>query len=154
MGLSSRQAELILILLEQYGLTGSSRLDDSGSPMVWRHLQRRRRDHSCPARPSLAAVPNVKYLVIGRGDDQPRSRVSWRRIWAWPSRSSLPGLFPLKNYANHYRLADAYVMPSQEGFGIVYLEAMACGVPVCIGGSGWIRRSSAGWSIRLAGSPP
>ena len=33
----------------------------------------------------------------------------------------------------HYRLADAYIMPSQEGFGIVYLEAMACGVPVLAG---------------------
>lgn len=33
----------------------------------------------------------------------------------------------------HYRLADAYIMPSQEGFGIVYLEAMACGIPVLSG---------------------
>ena len=31
----------------------------------------------------------------------------------------------------HYSLADAYVMPSSgEGFGIVLLEAAACGVPV------------------------
>jgi len=33
--------------------------------------------------------------------------------------------------ADHYRLADVYVMPSSgEGFGIVYLEALACGIPV------------------------
>ena len=33
--------------------------------------------------------------------------------------------------AAHYRLADAFVMPGYgEGFGIVYLEALACGIPV------------------------
>ena len=40
---------------------------------------------------------------------------------------------PSEELVEHYRLADVYVMPSQEGFGIVYLEAMACGIPVISG---------------------
>jgi glycosyltransferase involved in cell wall biosynthesis len=35
-----------------------------------------------------------------------------------------------------YRAADVFVMPSSgEGFGIVYLEALACGTPVIAGDS-------------------
>ena len=43
------------------------------------------------------------------------------------------GYVPTAALGAHYRLADAYVMPSQEGFGIVYLEALACGIPVLAG---------------------
>jgi glycosyltransferase involved in cell wall biosynthesis len=41
------------------------------------------------------------------------------------------GFVPEEQKADYYRLADAYVMPSQgEGFGIAFLEALACGIPV------------------------
>ncbi len=41
------------------------------------------------------------------------------------------GYIPESEKADHYRLADAYAMPGRgEGFGIVYLEALAWGVPV------------------------
>jgi len=41
------------------------------------------------------------------------------------------GYIPEEEKAAHYRLADAFVMPGRgEGFGIVYLEAIACGIPV------------------------
>lgn len=82
----------------------------------------------------LKVFPDVKYLVIGRGDDKPRLealavelKVSDRVIFA--------GFVPTSELADHYRVADAYIMPSQEGFGIVYLEAMACGKPVLSGDS-------------------
>ena len=41
------------------------------------------------------------------------------------------GFVPEDEKANYYRLADLFVMPGWgEGFGIVYLESAACGVPV------------------------
>ena len=80
----------------------------------------------------LQAYPHVKYLVIGRGDDQPRLmqlvtdlNVAKQVIFA--------GFVPTDELVAHYRVADAYIMPSQEGFGIVYLEALACGLPVLSG---------------------
>lgn len=45
------------------------------------------------------------------------------------------GRVPAEELADHYRLCDVFAMPSTgEGFGIVFLEAMACGKPV-IGGT-------------------
>ncbi len=78
------------------------------------------------------SIPNIKYLVIGRGDDQPRLAQLAEDLGVG-DRVVFAGFVPTAELTEHYRLADAYVMPSQEGFGIVYLEAMACGVPVLAG---------------------
>src|SRR5262249_8559065 len=45
------------------------------------------------------------------------------------------GMVAPKELADYYRVADVFVMPStQEGFGIVFLEAAASGLPL-IGGN-------------------
>ena len=80
----------------------------------------------------LQVFPEVKYLVIGRGDDQARL-AKLAQDFGVADRVVFAGFIPTEELIYHYRLADAYVMPSQEGFGIVYLEAMACGVPVISG---------------------
>jgi glycosyltransferase involved in cell wall biosynthesis len=80
----------------------------------------------------LSIVPDVKYVVIGRGDDAPRLAALAKELGV-EEKVIFAGFVPTEDLPNHYRLADAYVMPSQEGFGIVYLEAMACGVPVLSG---------------------
>ena len=90
-------------------------------------------DVTIKALPEIAKTfPNVKYLVIGRGDDLPRLAQLAADLGV-AERVIFAGFVPQENLASHYRLADAYVMPSQEGFGIVYLEALACGVPVLAG---------------------
>lgn len=90
-------------------------------------------DVTIRALPQIAEVfPEVKYLVIGRGDDQPRLAQLAQDLGV-SDRIVFAGFVPTEQLIAHYRLADAYIMPSQEGFGIVYLEAMACGVPVLSG---------------------
>ena len=79
-----------------------------------------------------AVFPDVKYLVIGRGDDQPRLAQLAEDLGV-RDRVIFAGFVPTEELPDHYRVADGYVMPSREGFGIVYLEAMACGVPVISG---------------------
>lgn len=90
-------------------------------------------DVTIRALPAIAqAFPDVKYLVIGRGDDQPRLAQLAQDLGV-SDHVVFAGFVPTSDLAEHYRLADAYIMPSQEGFGIVYLEAMACGKPVLAG---------------------
>jgi glycosyltransferase involved in cell wall biosynthesis len=90
-------------------------------------------DVTIQALPIIAqVVPNIRYLVIGRGDDQPRL-TKLAKDCGVGDRVIFAGFVPGVALPDHYRLADVYVMPSQEGFGIVYLEAMATGVPVIAG---------------------
>lgn len=118
-------------LLERYGLTGAKVLMTVAR--LWSGDAYKGVDVTIQALPKIAHVfPEVKYLVIGRGDDQPRLAQKALDLGVG-DRVIFAGFVPTEELVAHYRLADAYVMPSQEGFGIVYLEAMACGVPVLSG---------------------
>jgi len=90
-------------------------------------------DVTIRALPRIAEeFPSVKYVVIGRGDDRPRLAELAESLGI-AERVVFAGFVPDEELIAHYWLADVYVMPSKEGFGIVYLEAMACGVPVIAG---------------------
>lgn len=118
-------------LLNQYGLTGTKVLMTVAR--LWSGDIYKGVDVTIRALPAIAQVfPQVKYLVIGRGDDQPRLAQLAKELGV-AERVVFAGFVPTQDLIDHYRLADAYIMPSKEGFGIVYLEAMACGVPVLAG---------------------
>ena len=119
------------VLLERYGLTGFKVILTVAR--LWSGDIYKGVDITIQALPQIAHVfPKVKYLVIGRGDDQPRLAQLAKDLGV-ADRTIFAGFIPTEELVAHYRLADAYVMPSQEGFGIVYLEAMACGIPVLSG---------------------
>jgi glycosyltransferase involved in cell wall biosynthesis len=79
------------------------------------------------------AFPDARYILGGRGSD--RSRVSKLISELGFSDSViLAGYIPDYELRAFYNLCDVFVMPSKgEGFGIVFLEALACGKPVIAG---------------------
>ncbi|OLP18780.1 glycosyltransferase [Leptolyngbya sp. 'hensonii'] len=121
-------------LLQRYGLTATqpiiltvARLDASerykGYDQILQALPRIR-----------AQIPTVRYILAGKGNDRPRIE---QMITALDLQDcvTLTGFVPDQELADHYNLCDVFAMPSQgEGFGIVYLEALACGKPT-IGGN-------------------
>jgi phosphatidylinositol alpha-1,6-mannosyltransferase len=74
--------------------------------------------------------PELAYLIVGDGDDRPRLEDRVRSL-GLTGAVVFTGRISESEKVAHYNLADLYVMPSSgEGFGIVYLEAAACGVPI------------------------
>ena len=81
---------------------------------------------------------NVVYLIAGEGNDRLRlEQLAWQHGVA--ERVQFLGKVAEADLPDLYRAADLFVLPSMgEGFGIVYLEAMACGTPalgLAIGGA-------------------
>lgn len=74
-------------------------------------------------------IPNAHYLIVGEGNDRPRLE----RLIADSHLQdcvTLTGFVPDHELADYYNLCDVFAMPSKlEGFGIVFLEAMASGKP-------------------------
>ncbi len=119
-------------LIERYGLGGKKVMLTLGrlsSSERYKGV-----DEIMEALPELMRrLPDIAYLVVGDGDDRPRLQEKARRL-SIEDRVIFAGYVSEEEKIKHYRLADAYVMPSSgEGFGFVFLEAMACGIPVVAG---------------------
>lgn len=88
-------------------------------------------DEVLEALPVLAREGHeLVYLIVGDGDDRPRLERKAAELGV-TNRVVFTGYVSEEEKLDLYSLADVYVMPSRgEGFGIVFLEAMACGLPV------------------------
>ena len=78
-------------------------------------------------------VPNICYIIVGSGDDTPRIKKCVEDL-GLSDCVRLAGHVHHTEISDFFNLCDLFVMPSRnEGFGIVYVEAMACGKPVVAG---------------------
>lgn len=79
-------------------------------------------------------IPNVHYILVGKGGDRPRIEQLIAQL-NLQDCVTLAGFVPDQEICDYYNLCDLFAMPSKgEGFGIVYLEALACGKPT-LGGN-------------------
>jgi phosphatidyl-myo-inositol dimannoside synthase len=78
----------------------------------------------------LPKVPSLYLVVVGTGDDLPRHQEMARRFGVSERVRFLQGLSS-PEIAGCYSRCDIFALPSTgEGFGFVFLEAMAFGKPV------------------------
>jgi phosphatidylinositol alpha-1,6-mannosyltransferase len=125
-------------LVARYGIAGKIVLLTVG-----RLFARKGMDRVIESLPQIRPViENICYLVVGDGpyrsvleDLAARHGVKDAVVFA--------GTVPENELIDHYALADIFVMANREmpdgdteGFGLVFLEANACGIPVIAGKAG------------------
>jgi len=128
----------IVALRARYGLQGKKLL-----LTLARMDARKGHDMVVRALPAIAAaVPDVHYLVVGKGDpSRPHGIASELGV---RDRLTVIDYVPTESLPVLFASCDVYVMTSRfdpetrqvEGFGIVYLEAAACGKPSVAGNQG------------------
>ncbi len=79
--------------------------------------------------------PDIRYIIAGKYDSEEKSRLDDLIAELELERHVfLTGYLAEKSLMEYYQAANLFIMPSRkEGFGIVFLEALICGLPVIAG---------------------
>ncbi|MBD2175905.1 glycosyltransferase family 4 protein [Pseudanabaena sp. FACHB-1998] len=125
-------------LLTKYGLRAEQKIILTVSRLVASE-QYKGYDRLLEALPMIRQhIPDVHYVIVGKGSDRDRIEkiIQQNNLQDYVT---LVGFVPDEDLCDYYNLCDLFAMPSKrEGFGIVYLEAFACGKPTlggCLDGA-------------------
>jgi phosphatidylinositol alpha-1,6-mannosyltransferase len=87
-------------------------------------------------------ISDIRYLIVGEGSYRPVLETLVARH-GLDSHVIFAGSVPDRELVAHYALGDVFIMANREmpdgeteGFGLVFLEANACGLPVIAGMAG------------------
>jgi glycosyltransferase involved in cell wall biosynthesis len=86
---------------------------------------------------AFAQMPERRLVVIGEGPDMPKVAAAA----AGAPNVQLLGYQPFAELRSHLARARAFVFAAEEDFGILPVEAQACGTPVIAYGQGGVRES-------------
>lgn len=125
-------------LVARYGLAGKRVLLTVG-----RLYPRKGMDRVIESLPGvLRYIPDLVYLVVGDGAYRPALEALARERGV-QGHVVFAGAVPDDELVDHYALGDVFIMANRampdgdtEGFGLVFLEANACGLPVIAGRAG------------------
>ncbi|MGB3403752.1 MAG: glycosyltransferase family 4 protein [Microcoleaceae cyanobacterium] len=113
---------------------------------VGRLKERKGHDTVMQAMPAiLSEIPDAVYLIVGNGPEKENLQALTQKM-GLEKAVIFAGEVADKDLPAYYQLATVFTMISRqppgshevEGFGIVYLEANACGLPVVAGRSGGV----------------
>lgn len=84
-----------------------------------------------------AQFPQIHYLLCGKAEKSEKHRLqALIEQNLLQAHVTLTGPIPEHELTDHYLLADTFILPSsKEGFGIVFIEAAACGCQLIAGAS-------------------
>ena len=110
---------------------------------VSRLVERKGQEFLIRAMPDiLREIPQAQCVIVGAGPLESFLKDLTAKLKLDDS-VSFQGSVPLDELVRFYRAADVFVLPcrtmpdnSTEGFGLVFLEANACGMPVVAGAAG------------------
>ena len=83
----------------------------------------------------LVEFPDLRYLICGKYDKQEKTRLEELiKKHHLQKTVDLVNFIPEDELEEYYRLADVFILPSEkEGFGLVFIEAAACGCRIVSG---------------------
>jgi len=110
---------------------------------ISRLQERKGQDYVIKAMPLvLKEIPNAHYLIVGDGEEKPRLETLVKDL-GLKDKVTFVGFVKEEELPYYYNLSDVFILANRitntndvEGFGMVFIEANACGKPVIGGKTG------------------